>query len=196
MVKIVTTLLLVIGLWWVTEAVDLTIEEATNGSDTVIASIDKIRIAEIFLGDEQMLRRIAYTETRDGDNNDTYPVDYHGGIWRLSEDKYQTTKQVDRVILDKIQNKLDINWTATVWRDLRKPLWSALAARIYLTTISTPIPLSTNHSGQADYWFTYYTSSGTHLSAIDYQNTISYLAVNEGIVSAVTSATARSIWAP
>ena len=175
---------------------DTTIEENTSGKDVVIASINKIQTAQIFDKDEGMLRRIAYTETKDGTDANTYSADdYHGGIWRLSEEKYLMTKGVDMVILDKIRqsSELGINWTATEWRDLRKPLWSALAARLYLTTIqSSDIPLSINHDEQANYWFTHYHTytmsvddesfnNADPLSTADYLNAISYLAENEGI---------------
>ena len=190
MINSKVALTLATACWWlqlITAAVDTTIEENTSGKDVVIASINKIQTAQIFDKDEGMLRRIAYTETKDGTDADTYSTDgYHGGIWRLSEEKFLTTKRVDMVILDKIRqsSELGINWTATEWRDLRKPLWSALAARLYLTRLTT-IPLSVNHDEQANYWFTQYHTTSTAgrpaLSTADYLNTISYLAENEGI---------------
>lgn len=39
-----------------------------------------------------------------------------------------------------IKAKLAIDWTKTRWQDLRKPLYSGLAARLYLAKISAPIP--------------------------------------------------------
>ena len=56
-----------------TTAVDLTREPGTNGSDVVQACIAIITQPGIFSEDQQLyLRRIAYVETRDGTDSDTY----------------------------------------------------------------------------------------------------------------------------
>lgn len=71
---------------------------------------------------------------------------------------------------DKIEAELDIDWTSTSWADLEKPLYSGLAARLFLARLSAPIPRDLN--GQAQYWKTHYnteaaTSSGTVQKFID-----------------------------
>ena len=109
--------------------------------------------------DKELLRRIALVETRYGTDNDTYRDNYHGGIWQVDEDMFIETK----VIL-KSPSRLDANimqfmgidWHATTWEDLRKPLYSGLAARLFLSGIVEPIPLASDVSGQAKYWKAHY----------------------------------------
>ncbi len=54
----------------------------------------------IFEYDNKFFRRMAYVETNDGQVPDTYPDDYHGGIWKVgqslvvSQQKKKTTKQI------------------------------------------------------------------------------------------------------
>ena len=38
----------------------------------------------IFPDDKEFVRRMAYVETQDGQDADTYPDDYDGGIWKVS----------------------------------------------------------------------------------------------------------------
>ena len=164
--------------WPTVSAVDLTILEEQRGRDVVRASIQKITESGIFTRDEQILRRIAYAETKDGTRNDTYTPNYHGGIWRLSEHKYNATKRADSTLLKRIHDEFNIDWNSTKWRDLRKPFWSALAARLYLAVIQIQIPLSVRYTEQANYWVTHYTTSGGTES--DFLNAIDELALSEG----------------
>ena len=143
-------------------AVDLTTVERTNGSAIVVASIAKISQASIFTdNDQHMLRRIAYVETRDGDDPDTYSS--NGGIWGVGESKYTATKNRSNSQLlqklDEIRGTFKIDWLNTKWTDLRKPFYSALAARLYMLVITHPIPLASDINGQGTYWANYFTSS-------------------------------------
>ena len=58
---------------------------------------------------------------------------------------------------DQIKAKLRIDWTETEWEDLEKPLYSGLAARLFLARLSAPIP--SDLPSQAQYWKTYYNTS-------------------------------------
>ena len=145
--------------------VDLTLVSGNNGSAVVDACITKAS-AVFTTDDQQMLRRIAYVETRYGNDRDTYcGANNNGGIWQLGESKYDITKNISDAtltpLIQKIYAEFRINWTSTQWSDLRKPFYSALAARLYLQVISTnnPIPLSSDVNTQAKYWVTHYTTS-------------------------------------
>ena len=112
-----------------------------------------------------MLRRIAYAETKDGADSRTYSSKENGGIWRVSESKYAATKDTssNRHLEPKIQaisTTFGIKWLSTNWTDLRKPFYSALAARLYMLVITQSIPLASNINGQGTYWANYFTSSG------------------------------------
>ena len=52
----------------------------------------------------------------------------------------------------KIKDHFDINWVTVKWKDLRKPLHSCLAARLYLETVMAPIPDLFDFESQALYW--------------------------------------------
>ena len=145
---------------------DDTRKPGTSGEAVVIATINQIRHLQdetlYFLDDKKLLRRIALVETKDGTDNDTYRENYHGGIWQVDEGMFEQTKVILKSpsrLDNNIKGFLKINWHADVtWEDLRKPLYSGLAARLFLnsSTIPEEIPLGSNVSGQAKYWKTYY----------------------------------------
>ena len=132
----------------------------------VDACIDKISASGIFTSnDQQMLRRIAYVETRDGTNSSTYSdLNNDGGIWQLSSTKFTATKNTSNPaissLIGNISTEYNIIWTSVQWSDLRKPFYSAIAARLYLEVITSSIPLASQVSSQGLYWVNYYTSSG------------------------------------
>ena len=67
-----------------------------------------------------------------------------------------------------ILNSLQIIWPSVQWNDLRKPLFSALAARLILDNTGVPIPRISDIDGQADYWLMYYhTGTRTKQDFID-----------------------------
>ena len=51
-----------------------------------------------------------------------------------------------------------IDWPKTNWIDLRRPLFSGLAARLFLVRIPEAIP--SDLAGQARYWKKHYNRSG------------------------------------
>ena len=146
--------------------VDLTLQAESSGTVVVDTCIDKISASGIFTSnDQQMLRRIAYVETRDGTNSSTYSdPNNDGGIWQLSSTKFTATKNTSNPaissLIGNISTHFNITWATTQWSDLRKPFFSAIAARLYLEVITSSIPLASQVSSQGSYWVNYYTSSG------------------------------------
>ena len=142
---------------------DLTVVPEETGTDVVIASIAKISDSLIFSkDDQQFLRRIAFVETTDGLDETTYAdSNNNGGIWQLSNEKYQETKTgTDNAILQKINDIFQIDWATTTWVDLRKPFFSALASRLYLELVLiTDYPFSTDIPSQAKLWSEVFTNS-------------------------------------
>ena len=144
---------------------DLTVQAGARGSSVVTACISRIQQPGIFSNDNELLRRIAYVETSDGNDVDTYPDGYDGGIWAVNLNLFQNTQNTslypDLISLhQQIQASFSIQWSAVQWNDLRKPLYSALAARLYLYTVSVQIPISSNIQSQATYWAMYYNTFG------------------------------------
>ena len=142
---------------------DLTIQEGTNGSTVVSACISQIQQSGIFTSDNEMLRRIAYVETSYGNDVDTYRSGYDGGIWAVDEDLFDETQNTASLtnLHQQIQSMFSIQWSSVQLSDLRKPLYSALAARLYFYTVSASIPISSNVQSQATYWKTFYNPSGS-----------------------------------
>ena len=162
---------------------DLTLQAETNGSAVVLASISRIQQSGIFFTDNELLRRIAFVETRDGTNSETYRAGYHGGIWAVSETLFQDTQDVSShpslsSLFQQIDSLLDINWSVVLWNDLRKPLFSALAARIYLNIVPEAIPLANNVQSQGEYWQRNYNSLG---SLTDFESAANELDLLNGI---------------
>lgn len=72
------------------------------------------------------------------------------------------TKSVSNVILSSVQTEYGINWSNVILNDLLKPLYSGLAARLYLQYIQEKFHLKipTFLAAQANYWQKRYNPSG------------------------------------
>ena len=147
------------------KAEDDTIRPGASGSDVVHAVVGRIEDSNIFPWDNQFLRRIAYVESKDGTDGATYRDGYHGGIWQVDEVGFRATQDTTShpgltARFDEIQEKLGIDWRQVRWEDLRKPLYSGLAARLFLTNIPTPIPIASDVRAQGEYWKNNYNKGG------------------------------------
>ena len=164
------------------QGVDRTLQPEASGANVVRAVVRKIEA--VFGDDNQFLRRIAFVESIDGTNPDTYRNGYHGGIWQVDEVGFRDTQDVAshpglRARYELIRQEFDINWPDVEWMDLRRPLYSGLAARLFLLNIPDPIPCDV--AGQAAYWKCHYNTiqgSGTEQKFI---NDVSTLGSNEGM---------------
>ena len=163
---------------------DSTLEPETSGAAVVDAVIQRIERSGLFPDEKGFLRRIAYVESKFGKDPGTYRNDYHGGIWQVDHsytdmngvvqpgaflDTKDTTSHpglVDKY--RKIEEYFGIDWNVVEWEDLRKPLYSGLAARLYLSNKPAPIP--DELQDQAEYWKQHYNGAdgaGTEQRFID-----------------------------
>ena len=115
---------------------DKTLESESSGSHVVNAVVNKIQ--DLFDSDNQFLRRIAFMESQDGTAEFTHRSDFHGGIWQVDEatfsDTQNTTKHPELTSqYQKIMEAFKINWLNITWEDLRVPLYSGLAARLFFS---------------------------------------------------------------
>ncbi|XP_068743969.1 uncharacterized protein [Montipora capricornis] len=141
-----------------------------KGAAVVKEVVDTINGLGIFPYDHKFLCRVAWVESKYGQDKGTYRPGYYGGIWQVDNIGYQETITQSglKKYWDKIKAKLGIDWSKTTWRDLEKPLYSGLAARLFLARIPAPIP--TDLPSQAQYWKTHYNTeagSGTVQKFID-----------------------------
>lgn len=146
-------------------AQNITYQEGAAGSEATLLSIGSIQQSGVFGDDNELLRRIAYTETRDGTLSDTYRAGYHGGIWAVDEDKFLRTKNTAQYTrlpakFQQIQFHFGINWSSVQWRELRKPLYSALAARLVIYIAPVSIPSTDDLPAQAQFWVAHYNEDG------------------------------------
>ena len=142
-------------------AVDDTLREGASGSAVVRAVIGRIEDTNIFPKDNQFLRRIAYVESKDGKDSNTYRSGYYGGIWQVDEVGFEDTQDIVShpglaTKLDEIQEKLGIDWRTVHWQDLLKPLYSGLATRLFLSNIPAAIPFASDLQAQGGYWKAHY----------------------------------------
>ena len=147
------------------QGIGLTETVGANGSLAVLQAVARIQQSGVFGSDNDLLRRIAYVETRDGTLEDTFRDGYYGGIWAVDEDKFLTTQMTNLnsrlpIKLQQIQEYLDIDWVEVSWMDFQKPIFSALAARLVLFLADRAIPPTSDLQAQADFWVEYYNQMG------------------------------------
>ncbi|XP_055954370.1 uncharacterized protein LOC126812474 [Patella vulgata] len=114
---------------------DFTRQENAKGEHVVQAVVDAIRSHCIFASDRLFLRRLALVQSNDGEDAKTYRDSYHGGIWQVDKEKYEQTRTCPGIleyVCENIKTRLRINWQRTTWRDLRKPLYSGMAASLFI----------------------------------------------------------------
>ena len=141
-------------------------QDGANGSKAVLLSVSEIQQSGVFGEDDDLLRRIAFVETKDGTIGDTFRDGYSGGIWAVDEKKFSVTQNIKGFSrlpakLQQIGRTLNINWLKVRWSDLRRPLFGAIAARLVLFLASDPIPPATDLVGQAQFWVEHYNRNGT-----------------------------------
>ena len=128
----------------ITQRQDLTTVPGSNGVNVVRAVLSKLDESGIFeqSGNADLmnvfLRNMAYVETSDGTAFPQENAD--GGIWKITATQFQRTKELTSrhsQVYSNITAYLGQDWRAVDYRDLEKPLYSGLAARLYLTYVVT-----------------------------------------------------------
>ena len=148
--------------------------DETTLTEADIFSPDKTghRIVELCIGklkspdfnmpdDNQFLKRIAYVMSEFGKNMKT-----KGGIWQVTPTAFEDTMdtRAHKLLPGKYQRiwkAFKIDWKSVSYKDLDKPFYSALAARLYLSNYPEYIPPAHRIADQAEYWkFNYMAGSG------------------------------------
>ena len=136
------------------QGVDRTREEGAFGRSVVLATISRLQEVGVFNDTERFLRRVAFVESRDGADADTFRSGYYGGIWQVDEDIFDMTQNVDSLsdTYNRILNLDFLNWNAVTWLHLRQPLLSAIAAALFFELAPGDIPDIGQVRQQAEYW--------------------------------------------
>ena len=94
-----------------------------------------------------------------------YREGYNGGIWQVDENIFDDTQNVANNLelvntYSKVLGAFGVNWTAEIqWVDLRRPFFSALAARIYFEIVEKDIPNIGDLESQGQFWKSHYNSN-------------------------------------
>lgn len=124
---------------------------------------DVTKCVEHVLGTtKRLLERTALVESDFGRHPGTYRRRYHGGIWQVDKVGFRDTQDTRshprlQQAYQLIRQNLRIDWTKVKWQELRKPLYSAIAARLKYRNVPSPIPDSVSEQGK--YWKKHYNSS-------------------------------------
>nr|KAG5703057.1 hypothetical protein BaRGS_016218 [Batillaria attramentaria] len=151
---------------------DRTREPDTGGSALVEATLAQLHDACIYPDYNLFLRRLAFVETRDGTDPATYSTPgYNGGIWKVDQAMFQRTKTEAARLTQQyndIRDKFGIDWNTVTWTDLRKPLYSALAAAMCLILEGAPSNVPIGIDAQAAYWLAEYHQGQPSLTTQDF----------------------------
>ena len=167
--------------------IKLLLRELHAGENVVEAVVARIRQTGIFGDDRSFLRRIAYVESKDGTDRRTYRAGYNAGIWQVDEIAFLATKDTSSHPSlngkhQKIRQHLSIDWSTVTWNDLRKPLYSGLAARLFLSNIPQEIPFASEIALQATYWKLHYNKNGAGTVQKFIDDVKALLLKNRGII--------------
>lgn len=153
-------------------ALDATFRENSGGCEVIEAVLTKITLANAFSDDYGFLRRIAYAETRAGQDTSAKGR----GPWAVTQAMFTATQatmstqggegsqdyQYLRTVRAAIQNSTQlrsatgqpIEWNTVTFSQLNQPFYSALASRLYLhlqlARSSTSVPVRVDK--QAEFW--------------------------------------------
>ena len=78
---------------------DLTLMPGAKGGGVVETTCDLITARCVFVEDKMLTRRVAFTESGDGNDNDTFRDGYFGGIWQASNRRRLSLKRVESVCI-------------------------------------------------------------------------------------------------
>ena len=152
------------------------------GAEVVEACVQKLQDAELFPDDKKLMRRIAFIMSRDG--NPPIQLRNDGGIWQVSHFAFDDTKDPAHIRLPKkyqnLQNVLKIkHWSNVTRTDLEIPMYSAIAARLYLSNYSESIPPSYDIKRQTKYWWNLYMKNHEALPIMSEQDFVNSVRILE-----------------
>lgn len=156
---------------------DLTLEQDARGADTVRSVLSKMEQSNIFDSPsasvqrdqvtEQFIRELAYIESRDGEDNNIEDMQGGGGIWRMENNVFQETKSYEySTLYNRICELFCIDWQAVNYEDLRMPLYSGLAVRIYLYHLDNTgrgLPEAALDRTKASFWLEHFRNNQQQL---------------------------------
>jgi len=132
--------------------VDLALISGSGGREVVIRSVALIYQSGMFRRDAGFLRRLAHIQSADGLRVTT---NYSGGIWRITRPHFiQTQRHTCRsdYFYEQIRKSFNIEWQQATYDQLDIPIYSALAARLYVEISCRAGVIPTSLPDQYDFW--------------------------------------------
>lgn len=125
-----------------------------NGIDVILDAVELMKKTNIFSDDHHLIKRIAIVEASyNRTAND-------GGLWQVEKCAFLGVTQNRRkykklaALQKQVRRRLGITWSKVRHFDLRRPLYSIVAARLYLEIILDTFPRKLRN--QARLWGTRY----------------------------------------
>lgn len=125
-----------------------------NGIDVILDAVELMRKTNIFTNDHDLIKRIAIVEASyNRTAND-------GGLWQVEKCAFLGVTQNRRkykklaALQKQVRRRLGITWSKVRHYDLRRPLYSVVAARLYLEVILDGFPKKLRN--QAKLWSSSY----------------------------------------
>ncbi|WAR31509.1 MATN1-like protein [Mya arenaria] len=116
----------------VTNAIDKTLQPNAYGADVVEAVVNVIRDSCLFAEDRRFLRRLAYVDENE---------------FRATQNKPLLQSQYNLIL-----SRFGITWNAVRWQDLRRPLYSGIAAALFSIYRAGPSGMSWKLEEQGLFW--------------------------------------------
>ena len=132
---------------------DLMYTPFQSGPEVVDLCLEKLKSPLFDMPDDNnFMRRVAFVMSDFGKN-----MKSTGGIWQVSLTAFKDTMDTSAHYrlpkkYKKIYNAFGIDWANVNYDELRKPFYSALAARLYLSNVPDYIPAPQQLEEQAKYW--------------------------------------------
>lgn len=126
----------------------------STGIDVILDAVELMKKTNIFSDDHHLIKRIAIVEASyNRTAND-------GGLWQVEKCAFLGVTQNRRkyrklaALQKQVRRRLGITWSKVRHYDLRRPLYSIVAARLYLEVILDSFPRKLKN--QARFWGTRY----------------------------------------
>lgn len=136
------------------------LSKSAEGWETIVKATDVLKLSRVFPSDRNLMKRIALVESslnRTSSQGGLWNVGTCA-FWRVTQNREKYGKRLKK-IQKMVGRKFGISWTRMTYDQLQRPMYSLIAARIYLYIILTDgIPRGA--TAQSKVWSNYYHKCG------------------------------------
>ena len=136
------------------------LSRSATGWETIVKATDVLKLSRVFPSDRNLMKRIALVESslnRTSSQGGLWNVGTCA-FWRVTQNRERYGKRLKK-IQKMVGRKFGISWTRMTYDQLQRPMYSLIAARMYLYIILTDgIPRGA--TAQSKVWSNYYHNCG------------------------------------